>query len=160
MKLPIRMGLALVACASLASCNWYDITKGQQCCSGSTGNGSSVTTSTIVDKVNPPPVGMPNGNPASQPCNEDQPCWNCLTMGNHICGPGAKLPDGSYANPKDDPRSYDGYGTVTPVDHTGSPYPIWWKCQVEPSENYVGYEVIAYPPGKTPLNIGFAVPCR
>lgn len=20
-------------------------------------------------------------------CYEDQPCWNCKTMGNHICGP-------------------------------------------------------------------------
>jgi hypothetical protein len=19
-------------------------------------------------------------------CEEDQPCWNCKTMGNHICG--------------------------------------------------------------------------
>lgn len=19
-------------------------------------------------------------------CQEDDPCWNCLTMGNHICG--------------------------------------------------------------------------
>lgn len=22
----------------------------------------------------------------AQPCQEDQPCWNCATMGNHICG--------------------------------------------------------------------------
>lgn len=21
-------------------------------------------------------------------CQEDQPCWNCHTMGNRICGPG------------------------------------------------------------------------
>jgi hypothetical protein len=20
-------------------------------------------------------------------CEEDQPCWDCRTMGNHICGP-------------------------------------------------------------------------
>ena len=23
------------------------------------------------------------------PCREDQPCWDCLTMGNHLCGPTA-----------------------------------------------------------------------
>jgi hypothetical protein len=23
-------------------------------------------------------------------CYEDEPCWNCETMGNHICGPGAR----------------------------------------------------------------------
>jgi hypothetical protein len=27
-----------------------------------------------------------------QPCEEDQPCWNCATMGNHVCGsPGQPL---------------------------------------------------------------------
>lgn len=20
-------------------------------------------------------------------CEEDEPCWNCETMGNHVCGP-------------------------------------------------------------------------
>lgn len=21
------------------------------------------------------------------PCMEDEPCWDCTTMGNHVCGP-------------------------------------------------------------------------
>lgn len=32
-------------------------------------------------------------------CYEDEPCWDCRTMGNLICGPGAKLPDGRPAMP-------------------------------------------------------------
>ena len=27
-----------------------------------------------------------------QRCAEDDPCWNCETMGNRICGPGAPRP--------------------------------------------------------------------
>lgn len=29
---------------------------------------------------------------AAPRCEEDQPCWNCATMGNHICGPVATSP--------------------------------------------------------------------
>lgn len=32
-------------------------------------------------------------------CYEDEPCWDCRRMGNMICGPGAKLPDGRPAMP-------------------------------------------------------------
>lgn len=28
-----------------------------------------------------PPSGQP------QVCQEDMSCWNCQTMGNHVCGP-------------------------------------------------------------------------
>lgn len=36
--------------------------------------------------------GCPQETPAPGPtqkagCNEDQPCWNCKTMGNKRCGP-------------------------------------------------------------------------
>jgi len=27
------------------------------------------------------------GTAIHQQCQEDMPCWNCHTMGNHICGP-------------------------------------------------------------------------
>lgn len=30
----------------------------------------------------------------SVPCQEDQPCWDCATMGNRICGPSAPAPSG------------------------------------------------------------------
>lgn len=26
------------------------------------------------------------------PCAEDEPCWDCETMGNRICGPNAQRP--------------------------------------------------------------------
>lgn len=34
----------------------------------------------------------PDCNPVDQcatPCQEDQPCFNCATMGNHVCGTAA-----------------------------------------------------------------------
>ena len=30
----------------------------------------------------PAPVNVPDGT-----CHEDMPCWDCETMGNHVCGP-------------------------------------------------------------------------
>lgn len=32
-----------------------------------------------------PVAGTPS--PATSSCEEDQPCWDCHTMGNHQCGP-------------------------------------------------------------------------
>lgn len=29
-------------------------------------------------------------------CQEDEACWDCRTMGNRICGPGAPHPAGHY----------------------------------------------------------------
>lgn len=26
-------------------------------------------------------------HPGPPRCEEDMPCWNCHTMGNHVCGP-------------------------------------------------------------------------
>ncbi|AEJ95733.1 hypothetical protein FDI64_gp59 [Mycobacterium phage Zemanar] len=56
-------------------------------------------------------VGMPVGalitaepaehrvaEPTGQQCEEDQPCWDCTTMGNRICGPGM-APPMDYALP-------------------------------------------------------------
>lgn len=39
----------------------------------------------IVRAVPSLPAGWHWGTPA--PCQEDQPCWDCRTMGNRICGP-------------------------------------------------------------------------
>lgn len=33
-----------------------------------------------------------NDQQSPEPCHEDEPCWNCETMGNRICGP-LVLPD-------------------------------------------------------------------
>lgn len=145
----LAFGLSLMGCATLASCNWYDLPKGQRCCSagvptnprGVRPGTEAQPTTTIANQGN---NNGSNSNQGNQPCNEDEPCWNCLTMGNHICGPGAKLPNGSYANPKDDPRSYDGYGYI---------------CQVEPSQTPSGYEIIAYPVGMAPTIQGVRIPC-
>ncbi len=30
---------------------------------------------------------------ASERCEEDQPCWDCETMGNQVCGPIDYVPD-------------------------------------------------------------------
>ena len=140
-----KLAIGLVACAGLANCNWYNIPKGQRCCSGGVPTNPQVVRPGTEAQ---PTTTIPNGSTSNQgsntPCNEDEPCWNCLTMGNHICGPGAKLPDGSYANPNDDPRSNDGYGYI---------------CQVEPSQTPSGYEIIAYPVGMAPTIQGVKISC-
>lgn len=33
------------------------------------------------------PASPPSPGPAVSSCEEDQPCWDCTTMGNRICGP-------------------------------------------------------------------------
>lgn len=38
----------------------------------------------IVRAVSELPAGWTWGAP--EPCHEDQPCWDCRTMGNRICG--------------------------------------------------------------------------
>lgn len=131
-----KLAVGLLACAGLASCNWYDVTAGQRCCSGGV--------VTVPTTIRPGTETQRSNNTDNGPCNEDQPCWNCLTMGNHICGPGATLPNGTVVNPASDPRTYDGYGFI---------------CQVERSQVPGGFEVIAYPPGMTPTVEGIQVPC-
>lgn len=39
----------------------------------------------VAQPVQPVQVAQPVATPA--PCEEDEPCWDCKTMGNHICGP-------------------------------------------------------------------------
>jgi hypothetical protein len=34
-------------------------------------------------------VALFGAHPVPTHCAEDDPCWNCHTMGNHRCGPGA-----------------------------------------------------------------------
>lgn len=29
----------------------------------------------------------PTNNPSPSTCWEDEPCWDCFHMGNHVCGP-------------------------------------------------------------------------
>lgn len=29
----------------------------------------------------------PHDTPPAVTCAEDDPCWDCHTMGNHVCGP-------------------------------------------------------------------------
>lgn len=38
-------------------------------------------------------IGVLSPTPA---CQEDQPCWNCSTMGNGVCGP---TPTGGFSIP-------------------------------------------------------------
>lgn len=40
----------------------------------------------IVGALNGAPHTAPAPAPAVE-CIEDMPCWDCSTMGNHICGP-------------------------------------------------------------------------
>lgn len=43
---------------------------------------SATTTTTVALATDVPPVP----STTAPPCQEDQPCWNCATMGNGICG--------------------------------------------------------------------------
>ncbi|MFD0918875.1 hypothetical protein [Saccharopolyspora rosea] len=45
----------------------------------------ATVTQYVISLVNRP-VPSPTP-PAVQHCEEDQPCWDCHTMGNHRCGP-------------------------------------------------------------------------
>lgn len=56
------------------------------------------TTSTTVPRV------VRIGTPASPACTEDMACWDCHTMGNHVCGTSA-----SVAAPRELPVT--GYST-------------------------------------------------
>src|SRR5690242_9706578 len=38
-------------------------------------------------------VSVPTASASPTVCAEDQPCWDCATMGNLICGPGQSLPN-------------------------------------------------------------------
>lgn len=84
-------------------------------------------------------ASLPDPSPApgvgvSTPCQEDQPCWDCSLMGNHICGPltDAERQNGwavwDYADGarqlKVDPSrafkvEYRGYATLPPVTEDG-----------------------------------------
>lgn len=58
----------------------------------STSSSSSPTT-TVVTEVAPPTTTAPTSTevgvapPTTHHCEEDEPCWDCTTMGNLICGP-------------------------------------------------------------------------
>lgn len=66
------------------------------------------------------------GTPTPPPCQEDEPCWNCIDMGNRICGD----PDGERATPAWE--AFDTQGGAR-------------KLKVDPSRpfrvDYVGYAV-------------------
>lgn len=55
--------------------------------------------------------GVTTGDRSAPPvCHEDDPCWDCATMGNHVCGPGATRPEPSGTNCYEDavPGNIDG----------------------------------------------------
>lgn len=43
----------------------------------------------------------------SAPCVEDEPCWDCETMGNLICGPAYEL---GYGHGYEDARNGESFG--------------------------------------------------
>ncbi len=56
------------------------------------------------------PVDEPVSPPTEEPpvvatCQEDEPCWDCETMGNRICGPTATPPSDHSHEPA--PHSHD-----------------------------------------------------
>ena len=58
-------------------------------------------------------------------CEEDQPCWNCKTMGNHICGPSTQV---CFVRP-----SGNGYAIVF--------YPNMSAASSASGEDSLGFEV-------------------
>ena len=44
--------------------------------------------STLMAACGPDPVPEPETRPS---CYEDEPCWDCETMGNMVCGPTTTL---------------------------------------------------------------------
>ena len=49
------------------------------------GDASTCPTTTVVTLA--PPVSIVADPAPVDPCEEDEPCWDCETMGNGICGP-------------------------------------------------------------------------
>lgn len=47
----------------------------------------------VVDHLAVPdqPAPAPPAVTAPAPCQEDDPCWDCSTMGNHLCGPAVEV---------------------------------------------------------------------
>lgn len=41
---------------------------------------------TVAPPAPQPPVAAPSSR-APAPCSEGEPCWDCITMGDRICGP-------------------------------------------------------------------------
>ena len=71
----------------------------------------------------PAPHGTAHAEPAPV-IEEDSPAWDCRYDGNHICGVGATLPDGSLAIPGDYSNANCRPGAIycpparTPIDTT------------------------------------------
>ncbi len=57
----------------------------------------------------PPATTTTTTVPDVQTCFEDEPCWDCETMGNKICGPGATPPDDSHSHL---PREHSHEGLI------------------------------------------------
>lgn len=74
---------------------------------------------------------------------EDDPNWDCRTMGNHICGSTIYFHLGN---------EWIGW----PLDSTERP-----SCWMEPSSTPEGYEVILYDHLRLvpPNEVGFEIPC-
>jgi hypothetical protein len=81
--------------------------------------------------ASPPSPSSPAVTPA--PLQEDDPGWDCATMGDKLCGPGL-----SHGNLDDQQRP---------------------ACFVEPSSVPAGFEVIYYPHLSMVLGVGFEVTC-
>lgn len=85
---------------------------------------------------------LPEGKPRSPvTCQEDEPCWDCQTMGNHVCGP----------NPLIAVK-----GELYELRAPNRP-----GCFVEPSNTVDGFEIILYPDiaAVNSADLGFEVPC-
>lgn len=48
---------------------------------------TTVAPTTTIDREAATTVPAPTTVATTLPCQEDQPCWDCATMGNRICGP-------------------------------------------------------------------------
>lgn len=60
----------------------------------------------VDEPVGPPPTTTTT-IPDVQTCFEDEPCWDCETMGNKICGPVTQPPDDHNTHDDPPPHSHD-----------------------------------------------------
>ena len=65
------------------------------------------TTTVVPPSTTAPPSTTSTTPPLTPPCQEDEPCWDCETMGNRQCGP-VEVPPSAPPVPVPSPPSFTG----------------------------------------------------
>lgn len=84
-------------------------------------------TSANVSEGRNTPIGTPTQSTAPVVVEEDDPRWNCMTMGNKVCGP-VFVPVSSIAGLGD--ALAEGDDATTPTGTNTAPTRNWEACMV------------------------------